>query len=440
VTDQITQLIGVFILVFLNGFFVAAEFALVKVREYRIRKLAQENKFGAKIALHLLGDLNSYLSASQLGITMTSLGLGWLAEKALADLFIPLFGVLSSGHALAFAHAVSATLIFIAITFLHIVVGEQAPKIFAIQKPEPIALLIAWPLRAFHFLIYPGIWVLNNASLGLLKLLGLEAGNDHEKAHSAEELQALLKHSSQTKQLTSVGGSLLLNALDLRRRKARQVMVHRTKIIYLSTTKSIEQNLRIARESTHSRFPLCQGTIDQIIGMIYLKDLLWLVQDNGKNANIASIKRDIIFVPETMPLERLLNTFLTQRIHLAVLVDEYGTIVGMVTLENVMEEIVGDIQEESDRESLMFQKLSEKSFKVHGELPVHDLEEPLGIHLNPEDVTTIGGYIIQEIGHFPQKGESLRIDPWLFTVARTRGHQITQIDVTKVDSTPVGVE
>lgn len=435
--DQIVKLIGVAVLVFLNGFFVAAEFALIKVREYRIKKMADDHVFGAKVVLHILENLNSYLSAAQLGITMASLGLGWLAEQALADLFIPLLTHLSFAYPVAFAHAISGTLAFIIITFLHIVVGEQAPKVFAIQKPEPIALLVAWPMRLFHVVIYPGIWILNNASMGVLKFFGLQAVDEHDTAHTADELRNLLKQSSQTKQLTPVAGSLLLNALDLRRRKARQVMVHRTKIVYLSTTKSIESNLQIARGSTHSRFPLCNGPIDEIIGMVYLKDLLWLLQDKGSQANIASIKRDILFVPETMPLERLLNTFLTQKIHLAILVDEYGTIVGLVTLENVLEEIVGDIAEDSDRETLMFQKISDSDFRIHGELPLHDLEEPLGIHLNPEDVTTIGGYLIQEMGHFPQKGESLRVDPWLFTVVRTRGHQITQIDVKKMTPEPL---
>ncbi len=428
------KLMGVILLVLLNGFFVAAEFALVKARESRLKRMAQEGRFGAQMSLHLLRDLNTYLSAAQLGITVASLGLGWLAERALADLFVPVFAKANLGS--AFVHGVSATLVFLLITFLHIVVGEQAPKVLAIQKAEDTTVWIAWPLRIFHTLIFPGIWVLNTASLGLLRLLGLQPANEHESAHTADELRALLQQSSKGQQLTPVAGSLLLNALDLRRRKARQVMLHRTRIAFLSTQRSIEENLQLARQSGHSRFPLCEGSIDQVVGMVLLKDLMWLVQDKGSAANITSIKRDVLFVPETMPLERLLNTFLTRRIHMAILVDEYGTIVGMVTLENILEEIVGDIQDESDQEALMFQKLSESEFRLHGEIPLHDLEELLGVHLSGEDVTTVSGYLIKEFGHFPQNGENLRLAGYDFTVLRTTGYQIVQVGVKRLEPAP----
>jgi len=431
--DELTlttlKLIGVIVLVALNGFFVAAEFALVKAREARLRRLAQEGRLGAAMSLRLLANLNAYLSAAQLGITMASLGLGWLAERALADLFMPWFVLFEWG--VAFAHAASATLVFLLITTLHIVVGEQAPKVLAIQKAETTTLWIAWPLRLFYLVSYPGIWVLNTASLGLLKLLGLQPAGEHEAAHTAEELRALLQQSSKTAHLTPVAGSLLLNALDLRRRKARQVMLHRTKIVFLSTRRTLDENLRIARQAGYSRFPLCDGSIDQIVGMIHLKDLMWLVQDKGADANLNSIKRDVLFVPETMLLERLLNTFLTRRIHMAILVDEYGTIVGMLTLENILEEIVGDIQDEFDQEALMFQKTSETEYLLHGELPLHDLESLLGLHVSGEDVTTVGGYLMEELGHFPQIGESLRVGEYDFHVLRTTGHQIVQVEVKR---------
>ncbi len=429
----ITKLAGVAILILLNGFFVAAEFALVKVRETRLTRMAEDKTFGAQIGLHLVRNLNAYLSAAQLGITITTLGLGWLSEKALADFFVPFFEKAHLGP--VYTHiAVSATLVFIITTFLHVVVGEQAPKVLAIQKAEKIILWIAWPLRIFHAMIFPAIWVLNGASLGLLKFLKLQPVSEHEAAHTVEELRILLEQSSKTQQLTPVAGSLLLNALDLRRRKARQVMLHRTKIVFLSTQRSVEENLKIARQSGHSRFPLCEGSIDQVVGMVHLRDLVWLVQDQGARANLISIKRDVLFVPETTPLERLLNTFLIRRIHLAILVDEYGTIVGMVTLENILEEIVGDIQDEFDQEALMFQKISDSEFRLHGELPLHDLEELLGIHLSSEDVTTIGGYLVKKFGHFPNTNESLREEDCDFTVLRTAGHQIIQVGVQRLES------
>jgi CBS domain containing-hemolysin-like protein len=424
--------LGVITLVFLNGFFVAAEFALVKVRKSRLRRMAQDGIFGANAGLHLLDHLNSYLSACQLGITLTSLGLGWLGEKALAHFFIPFLAPLGIGSVYVHA-AISSVLMFATITFLHIVVGEQAPKVFAIQKAEVTTVWISWPLKIFYRIIYPAIWVLNGASLALLRLVGLKDINEHESAHTVDELRTLLQQSSSTDQLTPVAGSLLLNALDLRRRKARQVMLHRTKIAFLSTHRSIEENLKIARQHGYSRYPLCEGSIDQTVGMVHLKDLAWLIHDQGNQANITSIKRDVLFVPETMPLERLLNLFLTRRIHLAILVDEYGTIVGMVTLENILEEIVGDIQDEFDQESLMFQRISDTEYRLHGELPLHDLEELLGLHLSSEDVTTVSGYLIKEFGHFPQNGESIQIQDCIFTVTRTSGHQIFQTTVKRVE-------
>jgi CBS domain containing-hemolysin-like protein len=427
----IMKLLGVVVLVLLNGFFVAAEFAIVKVRETRLSRLAQERRFGARAGLHLLHHINAYLSAAQLGITMTSLGLGWLAEGALANLFTPLLARVHLGPAVA--HGTSATLVFAIITFLHIVVGEQAPKVLAIQKAEATTLWIAWPLRIFHTVIFPAIWVLNNASLGLLRLLGLQPSSEHETAHTAEELRALLQQSSQSQQLTPVAGSLLLNALDLRRRKARQVMLHRTKIVFLSTDQSVQENLQIARQSGHSRFPLCDGSIDRVVGMVHLKDLMWLVQEKGHEAKIISIKRDILFVPETVLLERLLNTFLIQRVHMAIVVNEYGTIAGMITLENILEEIVGDIQDEFDHEALMFQKISESEFRLHGELPLHDLEGLLGLHLAGEDVTTIGGYVIRELGHFPQTGERVSAGGYEFVVQRTAGRHVLQVTAKPLD-------
>jgi CBS domain containing-hemolysin-like protein len=424
------KVLGVAILVALNGFFVAAEFALVKVRETRLARLASDGAFGARLALHLVRHLNPYLSAAQVGITLTSLGIGWLGELALANAFVPIFARFGLGAVAA--HSVSATIVFALIVFLHVVVGEQAPKVLAIRQAESTARAIAWPMRVFHDLAWPGIWILNSASLALLRLVGLEKADAHDSAHSAEELRALLEQSSRTKQLTPVAGSLLLNALDLRRRRARQVMLHRTRIAFLSTQRSLDENLKVARDTGHSRFPLCDGSIDAIVGMVHLKDLVWLARDGGAAGDINSVKRDVLFVPESMPLERLLNTFLTRRIHMAILVDEYGTVVGMVTLENILEEIVGDIHDEFDpKEALMIQKTAEGEFRIHGELPLHDLESPLGLHLTAEDVTTVGGYLVKECGHFPQENEVVRVGDWAFTVLRADGRQILHLSAKR---------
>jgi CBS domain containing-hemolysin-like protein len=435
----IIKLSAVGFLVFLNGFFVAAEFALVKVRSTRIQELAREGKFGASMASHLVKHLDAYLSACQVGITIASLALGWIGEPAVAHLIEPRLhrlGILS----VPLAHSISLGVGFVTIVFLHIVIGEMAPKSYAIRRAEVVALWIALPMRVFHWIMYPVIWVLNESALWMLRCVGLKVIQEYDSVHSAEELKVLLKQSSKSDQVTPVAGSLLLNVLDLRRRRARQVMLHRTKITCLSTQNTLQENLKTAMKTGHSRFPLCEGSIDEVVGMVHIRDFMWLMQGNDPSKDIRSIKREVLFVPELMPLEKLLNLFLSRRIHTAILIDEYGTLVGMVTLENILEEIVGDIQDEFDEEAALFQKVSDDEIRFHGEIGLHELEEHLGIHLTADDVTTLGGYLVKEFGRVPQKGESLIRNPWEFTVLRTTGRQVLQVEAKRLELASMDVE
>ncbi len=330
------------LLVLTNGFFVAAEFALVKLRP---TQLTADDPRGMRVRIlqHMLVHLDAYLSATQLGITLASLGLGWVGEPAFAWLLRPLLARLGASESLV--SSISLASAFLLITILHIVAGEQAPKALAIRQPLGASMWVALPLHAFYRATYPAIWLLNHAANGLLRVFGVEPMAEHELAHGEEELRLLL--ASTAEQLSQQKRELLDNVFELSHRVARQIMVPRGDVVYLSTTRSVEENLRLARSSGHTRFPLCRGTLDQAIGLIHIKDLFRL---DRPPRTLEEAARPLAFVPETLTLDQLLRRMRAERVHLAAVLDEYGGVSGIVTLENVIEEIVGPIQDEFDLE------------------------------------------------------------------------------------------
>src|ERR1700730_109870 len=335
-------------LVGLNGFFVACEFAIVKVRASQLDALAEEGNARAIFAKHVRAHLDAYLSATQLGITLASLALGWIGEQFLAHLLEPAFGLMNiRSHTLC--STVSIPLAFLGITFLHIVFGELAPKYIAIGNPLSVSLRLARPLGAFYILFKPAIWILNKSSnFFLQKLLRIKPVAGSELAHSEEELRLILDESEKSDEVSELGRDLLVNALDLRQRVVRDIMTPRGEVVFLDLELTFEENVKRALESRHTRFPLCRGHLDNAVGLVHIKELVPMMRD--PHPDLLRIKRDLIPVPEMMSLEKLLNLFLTKHAHLAIVVDEYGGTVGMVTLENVLEEIVGDIQDEFDTE------------------------------------------------------------------------------------------
>lgn len=412
-------------LVLLNGFFVAAEFALVKVRASQLEALESEGNRAAGVARKAVGQLDAYLSATQLGITLASLGLGWVGEPYLAKMVQPFFfklGVESE----AIIRTSSFIVAFSVITFLHIILGELAPKSLAIRKPVGTTIAVSAPLGWFYVLFRPAIWVLNGvANLLLRHVFKIQPASEHELAHSEEELRLILSESAKAKEVTALGKELLINALDLKERVVRDITTPRGEVMFLNTEDSFDENLQRAVESRHTRFPLCRGHLDETIGLVHIKDLLKLVRQ--PNPDLESIRRDLHNVPEMMPLEKLLAFFLSRHAHLALVVDEFGGTAGIVTLDNVLEEIVGDIQDEFDTEKPEVRKVAQNEFSVDGSLGIYELNDMLGLELESADVSTVGGYITQLIGHLPRGGEKTRVEDFEVTVTKADGRRVQEV-------------
>ena len=333
-------------------------------------------------------------------------------------------------HSHALVSTISITLAFVGITFLHIVFGELAPKYLAIGNPLSVSLMLARPLGAFYILFKPAIWILNKSSnFFLQRLLRIKPVAGSELAHSEEELRLILDESEKSDEVSELGRDLLVNALDLRQRVVRDIMTPRGEVVFLDLEEGFEQNLKKAFESRHTRFPLCRGHLDNAAGLIHIKELMPMMRD--PHPDLLRIKRELIPVPEMMSLEKLLNLFLTRHAHLAIVVDEYGGTVGMVTLENVLEEIVGDIQDEFDSEKAEFRKINETEFSVDGALGLYELRDLAGLELESADVSTIGGYVTHLLGHLPKQGEQVRINDYLVTISQTDGRRVGQLHFRK---------
>jgi CBS domain containing-hemolysin-like protein len=426
----IAKLATIVALVLLNGFFVVAEFALVKIRDSQLRTLADEGVRQAAFVKQIKDNLNAYLSACQVGITAASLGLGWLGEPFLARMLQPFFA-LAGIESAAVIKSISFTLAFSGITFLHIVLGEQAPKILAIRKSMAAALFVSAPLRWFYVIFKPAIGFLNAASNWVLRrLIRVEPIAAGELAHSEEELRLIVQESEKSAEVTPLGRELVFNVLDLRDRVVRDIMTPRGEIVYFNVEDGFEANVKKAIESRHTRFPLCRENLDNTIGLIHIKELLPLMR--VEHPDLLKIKRDLIPVPEMMPLEKLLKLFLSKHAHLALVVDEFGGTVGIVTLENVLEELVGDIQDEFDLEKEEFRKISANEFTVDGALGLYELNDLVKLDLESADVSTIGGYVTHLLGHLPKQGEQVKIDNYLVTVSQSDGRRVKQLHFEKL--------
>jgi CBS domain containing-hemolysin-like protein len=418
-------------LILLNAFFVAAEFALVKIRGTQLDTLVGKGHRRAKVARHIIANLNSFLSATQLGITMASLGLGWVGEPLFTRVLSPVLvrlGVQSD----AMLHSISFALGFSALTFLHISAGELAPKWTAIQKPLPIALWVAQPLRWFYIASYPFNWILNRTARWLLRQVGIEVADDGERAHSDEELRLVVSASQKQAGATALGRDIVLNALDLRRRTARQVMRPRQEITALDTEASIAECLEVAEKTRYSRFPLCEkGDLDKTLGVVHIKDLYAMRLKARSGTELVPAARKLIYVPETARLEKLLQLFLERKLHMAIVVDEFGGTMGMVTLENILEELVGQIQDEFDQEKPLLVRTGETTWEIAGTLPLHELQELVGGPLHEEDVTTASGWVTQRLGGFPKVGDVVDVGLFHLRVEAMDGMRVDRLRVLK---------
>jgi CBS domain containing-hemolysin-like protein len=431
----VLKILAVLALVLLNGFFVAAEFALVKIRDTQLTLLIRQGQRRAKVAGLILRRLDTFLSAAQLGITMASLGLGWIGEPVFTALLQPVFGWLNV-ESMKVQHILAFAIGFSAITFLHISAGEQAPKWLAIQKPLPTTLWVAYPMLWFYRLSYPLVLVLNGASQWLLRQVGLETAIGTERVYSENELRLLLDAAQKNRSDALLGRNIMLNALDLRHRVAREVMRPRHEIIAFDTDASLAECLALAEKTRYSRFPLCEGgDLDKTRGVVHIKDLYPALRDPalaGRTAaDLLPVVRPLIYVPETARLEKLLQLFLERKLHFAIVVDEYGGTIGITTLENVLEELVGQIQDEFDQEKSELTLVSENVWEVAGTLPLHELEKIIGETQHEETVTTASGWMTQKLGGFPKAGDALTIGACELRVEEMDGPRVARLKITK---------
>jgi CBS domain containing-hemolysin-like protein len=414
-----------------NAFFVAAEFALVKIRATQLDALVARGHRRAGVARSIIANLNSFLSVTQLGITMASLGLGWLGQPVFVALLSP---VLASLHieSEAVRHSISFVVGFSALTFLEISAGELAPKWAAIENPLPITLWVALPLKWFYLASYPFNWLLNRSAGWLLRQIGIELAGEEGRSYSHDELRLLVATAQKHAGSTALGRDIVLNALDLRRRVARDVMRPRQELVVLDTEASIAECLDMAEKTRYSRFPLCQrGNLDQTLGVVHIKDLYAMRIKARSGADLLPVARKLIYVPESARLERLLQFFLERKLHLAMVVDEYGGTMGMVTLENILEELVGQIQDEFDQEKPLLSQTGENTWEAAGTLLLHELEELVGEPLQEEGVTTVSGWLTQRLGGFPKVGDVLSFGACELRVEEMAGMRVARLKLTK---------
>ncbi len=421
---------AVLFFVLLNAFFVAAEFAIVKVRSTQLDALIEEGNRTARLARRSLRNLDGYLSATQLGITIASIALGMVGEPVVARVVQPMMFKMGFTSETVISYS-SLFISFGLVTFLHVVLGELTPKSLAIRRALGTTLAISAPLHFFYVAFKPAIWLLNGTANWLLKtLFRLEPASESELAHSEEELRHIVAESQKSKEVTETEKDILLNALALNDRCVRDVMTPRNRVDSLDANATFEVNLQAAVLHKHTRYPLVEGHLDNSIGLIHIKDLLSLV--GQPNADLRSIKRTLEMVPEMMPIDKLLRFFLDRHVHCALAVDEYGGSVGFVTLDNVMEEIVGDIQDEFDQEVSEFRRVNENEFIVDGMLNLYELAEKAHLEIESEDVTTIGGYVTHLLGHFPKDGEKVRIEEYEVTTLKADQRRVHLLQFNKV--------
>lgn len=422
------EILLVLFFVFLNGFFVAAEFAIVKVRATQIQPLVVKGNRRAKIAHELITHLDAYLSATQLGITIASLALGWLGEPYVASMVRPAVaavGIVDDG----LIRGVSFAIAFTIITFLHIILGELAPKSLAIQKAQLTTLWVAYPLRMFYVIFRPIINFLNGLANAILRLAGLHAVSEGEMKHSDEELRMLL---AQEKDVSITSKLLVLNAMDFRKKQARHCLVPRKEMVALRISDAVQKNLGIMRSNKFSRYPVYRDSIDNIVGIVHTKDIFKTDRDHKPEFTIESVLRDAVVLPETASLERVLETMIQKKAHMIILVDEFGGTAGLITLEDVLEEIVGTIQDEFDRETPDVTRISDTEFIVDAAITTNDVEKLLERELSIRDIQSIGAFVIEHLGHLPTRGEKLTVRGTEFTVEKVDDRVIETLRIRKL--------
>ena len=419
-------------LIALTAFFVASEFAIVKVRKTRIDQLVLEGNKKAVKAQKLVNNLDEYLSACQLGITMTALGLGWIGEPTFQVMLTPLFDFLNLDARLT--TILSFIIVFSIVTFSHVVIGELAPKTIAIQKAETIALYLAGPLILFHNIMYPFIKLLNGSARALTGLFGFKAINETEAAHTEEELRMILADSLKGGQINTSEYKYVNSIFEFSDRLAKEIMVPRTEIVGIEKELTIKQVFEVMGVEQYTRYPIIDGDKDNIIGLVNMKHILTAYIKNPANGNkpITAYMQPIIRVMETMPISDLLLKIQRERIHMAILIDEYGGTSGLVTIEDIIEEIVGDIRDEFDADEVAeVRKIGKDHYILDAKVIVENVNDLLKITIEDDDIDTIGGWFMTN--HFNAvQGDTIEEQGYAFTAKELDGHHILYIEVKKL--------
>ncbi|MGI8385293.1 hemolysin family protein [Robertmurraya sp. P23] len=426
------NLLLIALLIALTAFFVATEFAIVKVRMSRIDQLIAEGKKGALSAKKVVTHLDEYLSACQLGITITALGLGWLGEPTVEKILHPLFEHFHINESLT--EILSFGIAFALVTFLHVVVGELAPKTFAIQKAETVTLLFAGTIIWFYRIMYPIIWFLNGSARKLVGLFGLKPASEHELAHSEEELRILLSESYKSGEINKNELKYMNNIFEFDERIAKEIMVPRTEMVSISIDESYADILATIKSENYTRYPVENGDKDNIVGFINVKELLTAdisEEEKREGFSVQTYINPIIRVIETVPIHDLLVKMQKERTHIAILIDEYGGTSGLVTVEDILEEIVGEIRDEFDEDELPdIRKLNENHYIVDSKLLVEDVNHLLETTLSNEDVDTIGGWFMTQDME-AQVGTELEAEGFVFKVQKKDGHHIQYLEIKR---------
>ena len=426
------NLVIVSILLLVNGFFVSAEFAIVRARRAKIEQLTKDGNVDAKLALKALEDMNFFIAAVQVGVTIASIGIGWFGSPAIEKLMQPVLTHLSTTNAYL-THTIAAIIAFLIITFLHVVIGEQVPKCIALQYPERISLYVAKPMDAFMTVSKPFVWALPKACNGILRLLRVPVSSAR-MIHTIEDLDLLVDSSYDEGVLNETEKDMLHNVFKFSDLTAREVMIPRTDMVCVSKDISINELNEIATENQYTRYPVYDGDIDHITGLIHVKDLYSLSLKN-EVCPIEKIQRKILLVPETITMDNLVMEFKKQKSQMAVVVDEFGGTSGIITLEDVLEEIFGDVQDEFDEEvEIDIKEIKENHFIANGMMRLDELANYFDIseeELEVEDVDTIAGLVVKELGHIANVGDTVKYAEFDFTVKEVDGARITKLLIVR---------
>lgn len=422
-------------LVAANGFFVAAEFALVKVRASQLRPLAKSGDWRVKFALMAVDRLDAALSATQLGITLASLGLGWVGEPFVAHRITPLLAHWGITNPTT-VHSIAFVVAFVSITFLHIVFGEQGPKMLAIQRAKPVTLWTAAPLMVFYFAFYPLIWLLNESANRLLRWLGLGPTSEGEHSFSAEELEYVFSNAHHAHPGDALINKLMVQSLRVRETTAQQIMLPRDQVVALWLDKPLADNLRTAQTSGHSRFPVCSGSIDEVRGLLLVREWLWQLSLLGPDASFEPLIRPVTAFELTTKLPVMIEKFRTGRSHLAVVLDADKRLAGIVTFEDVLEEIVGDIRDEFDLGSGPIYDRTTFSIVVSGTFTMRELQAETGWSFEWQPRETIAAWMTRHLGHPPRRDESLTAGDFRLTAVEVSTERIRRIRVERIADIP----